>query len=140
MPDQRGDKSQDATPHRRQKAREEGQVAKSQDLGSAALLLVGLLCLLLSGGAVIDFVGGYTLEQLGGEPWLVADVDSPLRPTGTPLVWGLGRQLLPILALVMLAAIVVNVAQVGFLFLPARLAPDLSRLIPMQGFRTALLD
>ena len=29
-----GDKTQDATPHRRQQAREEGQVAKSQDLPS----------------------------------------------------------------------------------------------------------
>ncbi len=33
-----GEKSQEATPHRRQQAREEGQVVKSQDLASAALL------------------------------------------------------------------------------------------------------
>ena len=46
MPEQHGDKSQEATPHRKQKARLEGQVAKSQDLGSAVLLLVGMLALL----------------------------------------------------------------------------------------------
>ena len=33
-----------------------------------------------------------------------------------------------------LAAIAVNVAQVGFLFLPARLAPDVSRLSLLKGF------
>ena len=35
MPEQNGEKTQDPTPHRRQKAREEGQVAKSQDLASS---------------------------------------------------------------------------------------------------------
>ena len=41
-----GEKTQDATPHRRQQAREEGHVARSQRLlGSAALLILGLLAL-----------------------------------------------------------------------------------------------
>jgi len=133
MPDERGDKTLEATPHRRQKAREEGHVAKSQDLGSAAVLLAGMVILLLSGGAVIDFLGNYTLEQLGGPPRLVADAEAFVADWNA-LVWGLGRHLLPILALTMLAAIVVNVAQVGFLFRPARLAPDLSRLSPVRGF------
>ena len=44
MPEQSGEKSFDATPHRRQQAREQGQVAYSQDLGSAALLVVGAWC------------------------------------------------------------------------------------------------
>ena len=52
MPDQNGEKSQEATPHRRQKAREEGSVARSQDLGSAALLLAGLGVLWMSAGAL----------------------------------------------------------------------------------------
>ena len=68
-----GDKTQDATPHRRQQAREEGQVAKSQDLASAALLLVGLAALLWLGGPVVEMLGRYATEQLGGEPWLTAD-------------------------------------------------------------------
>ena len=38
-----GDKTHEATPYRRQKAREEGQVVRSQDLASAGLLIVGLL-------------------------------------------------------------------------------------------------
>ena len=42
MPDYAGEKSLEPTPHRRQQARREGHVAKSQDLGSAALLLAGL--------------------------------------------------------------------------------------------------
>jgi flagellar biosynthetic protein FlhB len=54
MPERDGDKTQEATPHRRQEARKHGQVAKSQDLGSAALLLVGLLVLMMTGGGLIE--------------------------------------------------------------------------------------
>ncbi len=133
MPDQQGDKSQDATPHRRQKAREEGHVARSQDLGSAVLLLVGILVLLMAGKKLIDFLGWYTARQLGGEASLVADVDSALVVWNTT-VMGLAKCLLPIFGLIMLTAIAVNLAQVGFLFLPTKLSPDVSRLSLLKGF------
>ena len=54
-----GEKSQDPTPHRRQQAREEGQVVHSQDLAAAALLTVGLVVLLWLGaptGYILRFV------------------------------------------------------------------------------------
>jgi len=134
MPDQDGDKSQDATPHRRQKAREEGQVAKSQDLGSAALLIVGLLCLMTMGGRVIDYLGQLCRRQLGGEAWLTADADFA-AVTGRSMIWEMGQYLLPIMALILLGAIVVNLLQIGFMFLPQKLAPDISRLDPLKGLK-----
>jgi flagellar biosynthetic protein FlhB len=133
MPEQHGDKSHDPTPHRRQKAREEGHVVRSQDLGSAVLLLAGMLVLLMSGGALIDFLGRYAARQLGGEAWLSADADFVVAQWTTTLA-ALARYLLPILGLCMLAAIAVNVVQVGFLFLPHKLTPDVSRLSPIKGF------
>ena len=51
MAESTGEKSFEATAHRRQQAREQGQVAFSQDLGSAVLLLVGGCLFLLMGGA-----------------------------------------------------------------------------------------
>ena len=38
-----GDKTHEATPYRRQKAREEGQVVRSQDLASAGLLIARMV-------------------------------------------------------------------------------------------------
>ncbi len=134
MPDQSGDKTQDATPHRRQKAREEGQIAKSQDLGSALMLVIGLVVLLMLGGSVIDFLAGYTRQQLGGEARLVADVDFAVT-TWNSTCYGLAGCLLPIFGLMVLAAILVNVGQVGFLFVPNKLIPDLNRLNPLEGFK-----
>ena len=59
-----GEKSQDPTPHRRQQAREEGQVVHSQDLAAAALLTVGLLLLLTMSGPLVGFFEGFAHEQV----------------------------------------------------------------------------
>ncbi len=132
MPEQSGDKSQEPTPHRRQQAREEGQVARSQDLGSAFLLLAGLLILLMMGPQLLEFFGRYATKQLGGDAWLSADSDFAVNQW-TSIVTMLAKYLLPILGLVMLAGIASNLMQVGFLFLPDKVAFDLTRIDPLKG-------
>ncbi len=134
MPEQDAEKSQEATPHRRQQARQHGQVAKSQDLGSAALLLLGLVCLMLLGAPLAEFLGGYTRSQLGGDAWLSADLDFAVTEWNATLA-ALARTLLPIFAILLLGAIGVNMLQVGLLFLPEKLVPDLTRLDPLRGIR-----
>jgi flagellar biosynthetic protein FlhB len=52
-----------------------------------------------------------------------------------PLMSGLAKVLLPTLGMVALAAVALNVLQTGLLFLPNRVAPDLSRLNPLNGWR-----
>lgn len=132
MPDQDGEKSQDPTAHRRQKAREEGQVAKSQDLGSAVLLLAGMMILLTCGKSVTDFMADYSRRLLGGEPWMKADVEFAVSVwNGT--VAGLANELLPVFGMMLLAAIAVNLAQVGFMFLPKKLELDITKLDPLKG-------
>src|SRR5271166_2690750 len=90
-----GDKTQDATPHRRQQAREEGQVAKSQDLASAFLLLVGLAVLLWLGTPIVDMLERYAAEQLGGEAWLSTDPQF-VTAHAWRLVYALAGCLLPV--------------------------------------------
>ncbi len=132
MPEQNGDKTQEPTPHRRQEAREHGQVARSQDLGSAVLLLASLLVLLMLGERLTEFLGEYSKSQLGGEAWLSADLDFAVNQwTATILL--LAKFLLPIFGLVMLAGVAANLMQVGFLFLPEKVMPDITRLDPLKG-------
>jgi flagellar biosynthetic protein FlhB len=127
-----GEKSQEATPHRRQQAREEGQVVKSQDLESAVLLLGALFILLYFGGSAVNYLAELTRGQLGGEPWLSLDRDQTVaRWTG--LTWKLGGYLLPMLGLLLIVAIGANLGQVGFLWLPQKLALDLGRISPLRG-------
>jgi flagellar biosynthesis protein FlhB len=132
MPEQNGEKSQEPTQHRRQQAREEGQVAKSQDLGSAIILLAGMLILLMMGQQLVEFFGAYSAKQLGGEAWLSADPNFAVSQW-TAILWTLGKYVLPILGLIMLVGIGSNLMQIGFLFLPDKVALDITRIDPLKG-------
>lgn len=134
MPDQFGEKTQDATPYRRQKAREEGQVAKSQDLASAGLLIGALLIMWLLGGAVVTFLGQLAQRQLGSGLVLTADTQWFLN-LWYLVLGGLARVMLPVFGLIFIVAVAVNMGQFGFLFLPQKLNFDLSRINPLKGFQ-----
>jgi flagellar biosynthetic protein FlhB len=133
MAEDAGEKSQDATSHRREQAREEGQVAQSQDLASALLLLGCLLVLMFNGESLLQLVGEMLAVQLGGDAWLSADRDfAVLHLRGT--TERLAAVLAPIFGFVFLLAVVSHLVQVGFLFIPGKLAPDFSNLSPLKGF------
>jgi flagellar biosynthesis protein FlhB len=134
MAEQAGEKTFDATPHRRQEAREKGQVAFSQDLGSAALLTLGVLLLMMSGGKVLQFAANYMHHQLG-EVGELATTQENLLHEWVGLGTHLATVLLPILGMMMLGGVLVSVLQVGLLWVPDRLAPDLSRISPFAGVR-----
>jgi flagellar biosynthetic protein FlhB len=134
MPDQDGERTQDATPHRRQKAREEGNVARSQDLASAVLLIAAVVALMALGGSLAEFVARFTQRQLGGAAWLSAD-QGFVASMWNSLMAELARYVVPILGVLVLAGIAVNLGQSGFLFLPEKLGMDLTRLDPLKGFQ-----
>lgn len=134
MADDSDEKTIAPTPHRRQRAREEGHVAKSHDLASAGMLLLGLGIVVMLGGGLVGFLTNYLRAQLGGNPTLTLDADTVVAEWNST-VFALGKYLLPILGLLCLAAVAVNVLQVGFLFLPQKLAFDPGRLSPIRGWR-----
>ena len=76
MAESTGEKTQDATPHRRQQARDKGQVAYSQDLGSAALLVIGALLLISLGEKIVDLAGRIMKFQLENVGPLIVDHDT----------------------------------------------------------------
>ncbi len=137
MAESTGEKTQDATPHRRQQARDKGQVAYSQDLGSAALLVIGTFLLISWGEKIVDLAGQIMKFQLKNVGPLTVDQDAVVADAHS-LVTALGGALLPILALLVVGAVVVNLFQVGFLFTPQRLLPDPSRLSPAAGLKRIL--
>jgi flagellar biosynthetic protein FlhB len=134
MAEDAGEKSQDATAHRRQQARQEGQVAQSQDMASALLLLGSSLVLMYAGSGLIDFFGTLLAEHLGGDAWLTADRDLMLA-YWTRLLGRLAWVTIPILGFLALLGIGVHLMQVGFLYVPEKLVPDFSNVNPLAGFK-----
>ena len=134
MAEQSGEKTQDATPHRRQQAREQGQVAYSQDLGSAALLVASVLLLRYWGGPLMESVGRIMRFQLGVVGPLTLDRHQLVAQSQT-LIATLGKALLPVVGLLAVAGVLVSVFQTGLLFVPQRLMPDIQRLSLIGGFK-----
>ncbi|MEX0936806.1 MAG: flagellar biosynthesis protein FlhB [Pirellulales bacterium] len=132
MAEQSGDKSHDATPYRRQQAREQGQVAYSQDLGSAVLLLVALLIIMMQGPDAVRFLIALMRRQLGGDAVLATNRDA-IVVQWNGLLAGLTQVLLPFFGMVLVAAVLCSVLQIGFLFVPQRVSPDLARISPLKG-------
>lgn len=134
MSDQSGDRIHAPTPQRRQEARRQGQVARSQDLVSAGLLLGGLMLLLMLGGGLVDFFQHFAQRQWGGRAWLRVDPDFAVGQL-QDVVLRTGVVVLPVLCLLLAIAVLIQVGQVGILFLPQKLQWDASRINPLQGLR-----
>ena len=132
MPEQFGEKQHEATPHRREQARREGQVAKSQDLGSALMLLGALGVLYLYGERVFAFMTALTRHHFENRAWVIAETDTVVAYT-YELVLELASLIAPMLGLFLLLAVVSQLMQVGLLFLPQKLAFDPTRIDPLRG-------
>jgi flagellar biosynthetic protein FlhB len=127
------DKTLEATPYRRQQARQKGHIARSLDLGSAVTLLAGIVLLSWFGKSLAEFFETLATDQLAGDAWLRADAEF-VTDVWARLAMSLAGVLLPLLGLLLAAAVVVNLAQTGLIAMPQKVLPDASRIDPLAGF------
>lgn len=126
------EKTEPATPKRLQEARRRGQVARSPELsGAVVVLALVCLCYLMRDWffyTVARFWVGY-LANFGR--WEVSPANA------TALLWSVGvfclQLLAPVFLVALVLAVVVNLAQVGFVFSPQALVPRLERLSISAG-------
>ncbi|WP_175685923.1 flagellar biosynthesis protein FlhB [Burkholderia anthina] len=126
------DKTEAATPRRREKAREEGQVARSRELASFALLAAGFYgAWLLAGpsGAHLQTMlrGAFSFDRA-----TAFDTNRMLSAAGSASVEGL-TALLPLLALTGLAALAAPMALGGWLISQKTFELKFDRLNPVSG-------
>ncbi len=134
MSEQAGDKKHEATPYRRQKAREDGQIARSQDLGSALILLGAVLLLWWSGPSVAKSLAEIMQAAFTQERYTEASGYAAAGWVGfavTHCLWALAPLMIGICAIVL----VNGWGQTGFLFLPDKLSLDFKRVDPLSGFK-----
>lgn len=137
MADSSGDKKHLATDKRRRQAREQGQVVKSQDLTSAALLLSALAVLWMLGAPAAEHMAGAIADALSVprvRPLGTADATNWLLTSGGRLALAA----VPILVTMLIAGVLVNVTQTGLLLSPAKIAPKLSNISPLSGAKRIL--
>ncbi len=128
------DKELPASAKRKQQAREKGQVARSRDLGSSLLLLGVAVALYAAGGWF--FAGSRRLLDTGLSVPSSAAHDPQAMLHHVASLLGDGALLLaPLLGITVLAAIAGGIALGGWVFSSQALAPDFTRLDPVEGFK-----
>src|ERR1700689_5862540 len=125
-------KTERATPQKRKKAREQGQVARTREL-SSALAWGGALALLA--WQVPD-----ATRQWRGllQSCLDLSINEPLRPGGPVLFWaavGVLRWIVPIVAGAWVLSVSTGVAQGGLVFAPEALALKPERMSPAANLK-----
>ncbi|MDR3173091.1 MAG: flagellar biosynthesis protein FlhB [Treponema sp.] len=113
-----------------QKAREEGRVAKSQELIGALGLLLPALLLIFIGPSMLKTC----VEMLRFFFTRAVELD----PVGDRFVAGLffryfARLALPLIIVAMLSGILSNLVQTGFIFTTKPLVPDFTKVLPRFG-------
>jgi flagellar biosynthetic protein FlhB len=126
------DRTEPATPRRRRQAREEGKVARSQELNSAFILLAALGLLGVAGPFMIQRIAGLTRSILAatGRVDLRADLLMDYFSQGAPEIL---LTLAPLAGTVLAVGLLVNFAQVGLVISWKPLTPRLDALSPKRG-------
>lgn len=129
------EKTEKATPRRRQKARERGQVFSSRELISTLVLLIGLITIKVYGSYLLENIA-YYLEHVIEENFLKKDFSfddfyDVLYSSTVLLI----KLIIPIGMGMVLTGIIANLAQVGFVFSLEPLSPKIERINPVEGFK-----
>jgi len=130
------DKTEKATPKRRQEARKKGQVAKSIDLNGAFVLVAGLIAISAVAPTVVSAAAGsmrdaFTRIAHPAQLTSGASLNGLLHAVLDTLVATVG----PIAAICLAAGVLANVAQSGLRPSFAGVKPDVKRVNPVTGFK-----
>lgn len=128
------DKTEEPTEKRRRDAREKGQLPRSKELNTLAVLLAGAGGLLMFGASLADALlrlmrGSFEFDRataMNSESMLNLLIAG--AKIGADGVW-------PILAVLLVAALIGPVALGGWLFSAEALAPKFSRMNPLAGLK-----
>ena len=134
MAEDQSQRTEQATPRRQIKAREDGQVASSRDLTASLQFAAAVGMLAISGAAIVRglaraMTGTFQLafRQTVGLPE-IGEAIQALAAGPIDFIWPLGLVLLAI-------GLLSHITQTGFALSPKRLQPDLKRLSPMQKLK-----
>jgi flagellar biosynthetic protein FlhB len=131
---QEQDRSEEATPYKREQARKRGAIAKSVDVVAFAVLSTALLYWTLAGPGFGRRGAELAQRLFAGSGGMPLDEAAAVRLLRL-LLSALAADLLPVLAVVAAVAALATLLQVGAVVSFQPLKPDLQRLNPIEGFK-----
>src|SRR5699024_7240931 len=128
------EKSEEPTEKRKQDSRKKGEIARSRELNTLAVVLAGTGGLLIFGGSlgqsimrVMEHNFSFSRELLLDERYMAINLLQSAQIAGEALI--------PLFIMLLLAAIIGPVALGGWLFSMEALAPKFSRMNPLSGLK-----
>ena len=127
-----GEKTEEPTAKKRADARKKGQVARSQELNTAFVLLIGFLILRVLWEYLYVNIAEYTI-------YLYTHLSQSMSTEGiSELFIGimllLAKTAFPVMIAILIVGLAVNVYQVGLMFSTEKMEFRLSNLNPINGF------
>lgn len=130
------ERTEPATSKRRDEARKKGQVARSTEIGSAMVLLMGFTMLWAYGKYIYEWLAGYMKWMLSPTMF----VTSSMNPNFVGWLFEdmyafVIRVLAPLVAAIMVVGLAFNLVQVGFRVSFTPISPNFSKLNPLSGVK-----
>ncbi len=127
-----GEKTEEPTSKKRSDAAKKGQVAKSQEINTAFVLLIGFFILKLLWEYIYANIADYTVYTYSH---LMRSVDTEsITELFLGIILLLVKTAFPIMLAIMAVGLAINFYQVGLIFSTEKLEPKLSNLNPINGF------
>jgi len=130
------EKTEEPTAKRKREARQKGQVPKSTELNSAIVLLFAFVCLKSFG--INLYTGMMDIVTLTFEVYMYKEdlfTVNGIMGLAVDLVIMFFTAMLPIFAVMLLAAVISNLMQSGLLFTTESIKPKFSNISPMRGIK-----
>jgi len=118
------EKTEEPTSQRLKEAREKGDVAKSMEIPSAAVLLLGLMTMYLLSGYMISTFEEMTRHYLANSSQLTVSTDTTISLFKGSMIYS-AILLGPLMLAVMVAGLAANYAQIGVIFTAEKITPDI---------------
>ncbi len=126
------EKTEQPTSRRLSEARKKGDVAKSMEVSSAAVLLASLLTLYMLGSYMLE--GFYTIMRhyLGGIHTIEIIPANITMLTREGMILS-GTIVAPLMVVIVIVAILANTSQFGILFTTEKITPKIEKIDPIKG-------
>ncbi len=134
MSSQLGEKTEKATPKKRRDAREKGQVSKSTELITSMSLAVMFGTIAIFGGSMVKGITDlqrHFFSSAGPDVMTAAWVQASFKDAAFMFI----KIMAPFLGAALLAGVLFNVLQTGFMFTTKALMPKMERISPIAGFK-----
>lgn len=126
------DKNLPASQRKLQKARDEGQVSRSEDLKHLAVLGVGSFSFLMLAPVMFDHLKGSLTRHLTFDRITITNTTSMLNRLGDATAVGVGGSI-AFASLIVFAAVVASLACGGWVASLKPITPDFSKINPLNG-------